>query len=164
MNISVIGLGKLGAPLAALLAGKGHTVIGVDVNSLAVDSLNRGIAPVHEPDLQDWISRSRLRLSATTDCAEAVRRTDATFVVVPTPSEHDGTFSMRYVLSATESIGDALSRKRTFHLVVLCSTVMPGSTEGVVLPTLEATLGQAVYEGFWVVLQPRIHRFRKCPP
>ena len=154
MNISVIGLGKLGAPLAALLAGKGHTVIGVDVNSLAVDSLNRGIAPVHEPDLQEWISRNRLRLSATTDCLEAVRRTDATFVVVPTPSEHDGTFSMRYVLSATESIGNALSRKRTFHLVVLCSTVMPGSTEGVVLPTLEARSGKRCTKDFGLCYNP----------
>ena len=155
MNISVIGLGKLGAPLAALLAGKGYTVIGVDVNSLAVDSLNRGVAPVHEPDLQEWISRNRLRLSATTDCLEAVRKTDATFVVVPTPSEHDGTFSMRYVLSATESIGYVLSRKRTFHLVVLCSTVMPGSTEDVVLPTLEARSGKRCTKDIWVVLQPR---------
>src|SRR4051794_2839628 len=134
MNISVIGLGKLGAPLAALLAGKGHTVVGVDVNTLAVDALNRGIAPVYEPELQDWINRSRARLSATTDCADAVSRTEATFIVVPTPSEDDGTFSLRYVLSAAESIGIALSQKSSFHLVVLCSTVLPGSTGGAVLP------------------------------
>ena len=61
MNISVIGLGKLGAPMAALLAGKGHTVIGVDVNPFAVDSLNKGMAPVHEPELQEWINRNRQR-------------------------------------------------------------------------------------------------------
>jgi UDPglucose 6-dehydrogenase len=154
MNISVIGLGKLGAPMAALLAGKGHTVIGVDVNPIAVDALNNGKAPVHEPELQEWINRSRPRLSATTDCSEAVRRTEGTFIVVPTPSEDDGTFSLRYVLAAAESIGAALSRKGSFHLVVLCSTVMPGSTQGVVLPTLEARSGRRCGEGFGLCYNP----------
>jgi len=154
MNISVIGLGKLGAPMAALLAGKGHTVIGVDVNPFAVDALNSGIAPVHEPELQEWINRSRARLSATTNCSEAVLRTEATFIVVPTPSEDDGTFSLRYVLAAAESIGAALSQKASFHLVVLCSTVMPGSTEGMVLPTLEVSSGRRCGEGFGLCYNP----------
>lgn len=154
MNISVIGLGKLGAPMAALLAGKGHTVVGVDTNPSAVDALNRGIAPVHEPELQEWINRSRARLSATTNCSDAVCRTEATFIVVPTPSEDDGTFSLRYVLSAAESIGAALSQKHSFHLVVLCSTVMPGSTERLVLPALEAHSGRRCGEHFGFCYNP----------
>jgi UDPglucose 6-dehydrogenase len=154
MNISVIGLGKLGAPMAALLAGKGHTVVGVDVNPSAVDALNRGIAPVHEPELQEWINRSRPRLSATTNCSDAVCRTEATFIVVPTPSEDDGTFSLRYVLSAAESIGVALSQKCSFHLVVLCSTVLPGSTGGVILPALEAQSGKRCGQGFGLCYNP----------
>lgn len=154
MNISVIGLGRLGAPMAALLAGKGHTVIGVDLNRFAVDALNSGIAPVHEPELQEWINRSRARLSATTSCSEAVCMTEATFVVVPTPSEEDGSFSLRYVLSAAESIGAALSQKTSFHLVVLCSTVMPGSTEQVVLPTLEARSGRHYRKDFGLCYNP----------
>jgi len=154
MNISVIGLGKLGAPMAALLAAKGHTVIGVDVNQSAVDALNGGIAPVHEPELQELVDRSRVRLSATTNCSDAVCRTEATFIVVPTPSENDGTFSLRYVLSAAESIGVALSQKLSFHLVVLCSTVMPGSTEDVVLPTLEAHSGKRCGQDFGLCYNP----------
>ena len=154
MNISVIGLGKLGAPMAALLAGKGHTVIGVDLNRFAVDALNSGRAPVHEPELQEWIDRSRGRLSATTSYSEAVCRTDATFVVVPTPSEKDGSFSLRYVISAVESIGVALSQKTSFHLVVLCSTVMPGSTEQVVVPTLEARSGKHCRKNFGFCYNP----------
>jgi UDPglucose 6-dehydrogenase len=154
MNISVIGLGKLGAPMAALLAGKGHTVVGVDVNPSAVDALNRGIAPVHEPELQEWINLSRARLSATTNCSDAVCRTEATFIVVPTPSEDDGTFSLRYVLSAAESIGVALSQKFSFHLVVLCSTVLPGSTGGVVLPALEAQSGKRCGQDFGLCYNP----------
>jgi UDPglucose 6-dehydrogenase len=154
MNISVIGLGKLGAPMAALLAGRGHTVVGVDVNPSAVDAFNRGIAPVHEPELQEWINLSRERLSATTNCSDAVCRTEATFIVVPTPSEDDGTFSLRYVLSAAESIGVALSQKLSFHLVVLCSTVLPGSTGGVVLPVLEAQSGKRCGQDFGLCYNP----------
>jgi UDPglucose 6-dehydrogenase len=154
MNVSVIGLGKLGAPLAALLAGKGHTVVGVDVNPLAVDAFNRGIAPVREPELQEWINRNRARLSATANCSDAVSRTDATFIVVPTPSEEDGTFSLRFVLSAIESIGLALSQKLSFHLVVLCSTVLPGSIEGVVLPALEAKSGKRCGQDFGFCYNP----------
>lgn len=154
MNISVIGLGKLGAPMAALLAGKGHTVIGVDLNRCAVDALNNGIAPVHEPELQEWINRSRARLSATTCCSGAVRMTEATFIVVPTPSEEDGSFSLRYVLSATESIGAGLSQKSSFHLVVLCSTVMPRSTEHLVLPALEERSGRRCRKDFGLCYNP----------
>lgn len=154
MNISVVGLGKLGAPMAALLAGKGHTVVGVDVNPMAVDAFNRGIAPVHEPELQEWIDRSRARLSATSNCSDAVRRTDTTFIVVPTPSEEDGTFSLRYVLSAADSIGVALSQKSSFHLVVLCSTVLPGSTEGIVLPAIEAQSGKRCGQDFGLCYNP----------
>jgi UDPglucose 6-dehydrogenase len=154
MNISVVGLGKLGAPLAGVLAGKGHTVIGVDVDLSVVDALNSGIAPIREPDLQEWISRGRQRLSATTNSSDAVLRTDTTFIVVPTPSKNDGTFSLRYVLAAAESIGAALSQKTSFHLVVLCSTVMPGSTEGVVLPALEASSGKRCGEDFGLCYNP----------
>ena len=154
MNISIIGLGKLGSPMAALFAGKGHTIIGADVNPVAVDLLNKGTAPVHEPELQDWITRNKARLSATTDGFEAVRKTDATFVVVPTPSEPDGTFSLRYVIAAAQSIGAALLSKSGYHLVVLCSTVMPGSSEGVVLPILESFSGKRCGLDFGLCYNP----------
>src|SRR5437899_2447020 len=126
MNVSVIGLGKLGAPLAAVLASKGHGVIGVDVAPEAVRLINDGEAPVFEPGLADLIHRSRSRLSATHDYAGAVARTEATFIIVPTPSDPNGAFSLRHVLAAAEAIGRALRHKHGFHLIMLTSTVMPG--------------------------------------
>ncbi len=154
MKLSIIGLGKLGAPMAAVLAEKGHTVIGVDVSPGFVSALNQGRAPVNEPGLNELIAKNRARLSATTDYAEAVAATDVTFIIVPTPSETDGAFSMRYVLAAGESIGLALRAKNTYHLVVLSSTVMPGSTAGALLPVLERASGKRCGQDFGLCYNP----------
>src|SRR5579872_7496134 len=142
MRLSIIGLGKLGAPMAAVLAEKGHTVVGMDLSPGFVNAINQGRAPVNEPGLDELIRKNRERLSATTDCAQAVAQSDVTFVIVPTPSESDGSFSLRYVLAAGEAIGQALRLKQSYHLVVLSSTVMPGSTGGSLLPVLERASGK----------------------
>ncbi len=141
-TISVVGLGKLGAPLAACLAAKGLAVIGVDVDADKVDAINQGRAPVFEPGLDQLIRDSVGRLTATGDTQAAVSASGITFVVVATPSKPEGGFSLRYVLPTCEAIGRALRDKQTFHLVVLTSTVMPGSTGGEVRPTLENASGK----------------------
>src|SRR5260370_628411 len=141
MKLSIIGLGKLGAPMSAVMAHKGHVVVGVDVNPGFVAALNDGKAPVREPGLQEMIDANRERISATGNYEEAILATDATFIIVPTPSDPDGRFSLRYVLSAAEQIGAALRKKKDWHLVVLSSTVMPGSTGGTLLPALERASG-----------------------
>ncbi len=154
MKLSIIGLGKLGAPMAAVMAHKGHTVVGVDVNPAAVEALQQGHAPVNEPDLEEMIRANRQRLSATLDFEEAVLATDATFMIVPTPSGSDGRFRMDYVLKAAEKIGAALRKKKGWHVVVLSSTVMPGSTEGVLQPELEAQSGKKCGEDFGLCYNP----------
>ena len=98
MRVCVVGLGRLGAPLAVSLAAAGHNVVGVDIASGPVAALNRGEAPVEEPGLQPLMLASRRMLSATQDLAEGVRAADVTFVIVPTPSEPNGAFSLRHIL------------------------------------------------------------------
>lgn len=142
MDLSVVGLGKLGAPLAAVLADAGHSVIGVDVSATAVEALSAGRAPVDEPGLQAMIDRNAPRLSATTDYGQAVAASEVTFLIVPTPSDADGTFSLRYVLAAMEEIGRAVAAKQQRHLVVITSTVMPGATNGPIRQALEAAAGR----------------------
>ena len=137
MQISVVGLGRLGAPLAAVFASKGFRVIGTDLNREYIDAINNGTAPVDEPRLQELISASRASLSATLDAPGAVAATDVTFVIVPTPSDASGRFSNAAVLQALESIGAGIRRKQTYHLVVVTSTVMPGSTGGEIRSALE---------------------------
>src|SRR5262245_37127915 len=144
MKLSVIGLGKLGAPLAAVLASKGHSVIGLDVNPEFVSAVNNGRAPIRERGLQELIDNCRGRLTATTDYEEAVSGSDVSFVIVPTPSDSEGRFSNTYVISAVEAIGRALKKKPGYHIVNITSTVLPGSTGGEIRETLEQASGRRV--------------------
>jgi UDPglucose 6-dehydrogenase len=153
-KISVIGLGKLGAPLAACFASKGFEVVGVDVSSRSVRLINEGVAPVFEPGLQELLNSNRERLTATEDCQAAVAGTDVTFIVVPTPSDKSGGFSLEYVLQTCEGMGKALSRKKDCHLVVLSSTVLPGSTGGEVKRALERVGGKRCGESFGLCYSP----------
>jgi UDPglucose 6-dehydrogenase len=153
-TLGVIGLGKLGAPMAACFANRGFTVIGADVNPVFVEAVNEGRPPVFEPELADRLATARAYLSATTDTGATVTQTDATFIVVPTPSDENGGFSLRYVLPACKQIGHALRNKSGYHLVVLTSTVMPGATGGQVRAALEETSGKRCGEDFGLCYSP----------
>jgi UDPglucose 6-dehydrogenase len=153
-SVSVIGLGKLGAPMAACFAARGFHVHAVDINPQKVDSISRGIPPVHEPGLEELLRESDGRISSSRDIETAVRGSDATFVVVATPSEPDGGFSLRYALPSCEAIGRALATKKDFHLVVLTSTVMPGSTGGAVKAALERASGKRCGVDFGLCYSP----------
>src|SRR5690348_18389900 len=144
MDLSVFGLGKLGAPLAAVLASKGHQVIGYDPVPAVVAAVESGRAPVDETGLQALMDRSSARIAATHDAAEAVRRSAITYVIVPTPSDAGGSFTNHYVLDAVERIGRALRTKVAYHVVVVTSTVMPGSMDGPIREALERTSGRTV--------------------
>lgn len=143
-RVSVVGLGKLGAPLAAVLASRGFSVIGLDVNKVLVDGLNAGKMPIIEPQLNELIAANRQRLSATMDAKEAVQKSDASFVIVPTPSDSTGFFSNRFVLQAMDTLGKAIRAKSGYHMVVITSTVMPGTTGSEIKAALEAASGRKV--------------------
>jgi UDPglucose 6-dehydrogenase len=154
MKLSVIGLGKLGSPLAAVLASKGFPVIGTDLNAGLVDALNEGRAPVDEPRLQELVTENRDRLQATHDAVAAVANTDVTFVIVPTPSEEGGFFTNRYILDAMKQVGAGVRRKTGYHVVVITSTVMPGSTGGDIRAALELYSGRVVGEKLGLCYNP----------
>jgi UDPglucose 6-dehydrogenase len=154
ISISVVGLGKLGAPMAAALAAKGLTVVGVDADPEKVEAIRRGRAPVFEPDLAETIRAAGSRLTATTDVAQAAAATNVTFIVVATPSEASGGFSLRYVLPVCEEIGAVIARKRESHLVVITSTVMPGMTGGPIRETLERASGKRTGRDFGLCYGP----------
>jgi len=153
-RISVIGLGKLGACIAACFADKGFEVVGADVSARTVDMVNKGQAPVIEPSLTEMMARVRGRLRATQDIADAVSSSEATFIVVPTPSTDEGGFTISYVLEAARSIGRALREKNAYHLVVLTSTVLPGSTEYGMIRVLEQESGKRCGQDFGVCYSP----------
>ncbi|MFQ5850704.1 MAG: UDP-glucose dehydrogenase family protein [Candidatus Binatia bacterium] len=153
-RVSVVGLGKLGACKAACMASEGMDVIGVDANSKTVELLNQGRAPVFEAGLVELIRVNRSRLRATCDYRTAVLGSDVTFIVVPTPSDEKGGFSLRYVIQAAREIGRILAEKSDYHIVVLTSTVLPGSTQLGVLPILEQKSGKKCGRDFGMCYNP----------
>ena len=153
-RISIIGLGKLGSPMAAVMAAKGFEVIGLDLNEKVVSAINEGKAPVQEPQLQEYIDRGRSRLRATTSYDELVMQSDVTFVIVPTPSGSDRLFTNKFVISAMHLIGHALRRKSGRHVVVVTSTVMPGSTGGEIQEALEIASGRRVGKDLGLAYNP----------
>lgn len=153
-SVSVIGLGKLGAPMAVCFAARGFTVHAVDLNPQKVDAMSHGVPPVHEPGLAELLAESDGRISATKDIEAAVSASDATFVVVATPSEADGGFSLRYAIPSCESIGRALRTKSAYHVVVITSTVMPGSMGGPIKSALERASGKRCGVDFGLCYNP----------
>jgi len=139
VTISVMGLGKLGACLAVTAAESEHKVIGVDIDPSIVEKVNRGIPHIREPQYDIKLASAIKRgLSATTSVEAAVLNSDITFIVVPTPSDPDGAFSLGALRPALADIGRALEKKTSYHLVVVVSTVLPGSCRYSLIPTLAA--------------------------
>jgi UDPglucose 6-dehydrogenase len=152
-RLSVVGLGKLGLTLASVLADSGYQVDGIELDGSKVDAVNKGKSPLYEPGLGELIKKNKERISASTSF-EAIASTDATFVVVPTPSEPNGEFSTKLVKAAMESVGKELAAKQGYHLVVLTSTVGPGSMDSVIKPALEKASQKRVGADFGLCYNP----------
>ncbi|MEZ5875703.1 MAG: UDP-glucose/GDP-mannose dehydrogenase family protein [Hyphomicrobiales bacterium] len=160
MRISVFGLGYVGAVSAACFARNGHDIVGVDTNPSKVQSFNAGRAPVVEPGLDELMVegvRNR-RIRATSNVNEAVNQTDVSIVCVGTPSRPNGSLSLDAVETVSSQIGTSLRSKDDGHLIVLRSTVLPGTVRDVVLPALERSSGKRAGDHFSVVHNPEFLR------
>lgn len=161
MRIAVFGLGYVGAVTASCLAKDGNQVIGVDVAGDKVESINNARSPIVERDVERIIDEavSAGRLKATTNTDEAIAASDIAIVCVGTPSSGNSSVDMQFVERVTDQIGHALSRsqKKDF-LFVLRSTVPPGTTRELVLPTLEKSAGRAIGDGYDIAFHPEFLR------
>ena len=172
MRVSVFGLGYVGCVSAASLAGDGHDVVGVDVNADKVATINAGHSPIVEPGLDELLGRgaSEGRLRATTDTEDAIGSSDVSLLCVGTPSRKNGSLDLTYLEKVSEEVGRALSVKNAYHVVVVRSTVLPGTTHSVVIPALERASGKKYGDEFGVSVNPEFLRegtalkdFRKPP-
>ncbi len=172
MRVSVFGLGYVGCVSAASFAGDGHEVVGVDVNPTKVAAINEGRSPIVEKGLDDLIRDmvARGALRATTSAAEAIAASDVSLLCVGTPSRRNGSLDLTYLTRVCEEIGAALKGKDEYHVVVVRSTVLPGTAYNVVIPTLELHSGKKHGEGFGVAMNPEflregtaLHDFRQPP-
>jgi GDP-mannose 6-dehydrogenase len=160
MRVSIFGLGYVGAVSAACFAKEGHTVIGVDIDPYKLNLIRQGRAPIVEenlePMLREAVSAGRLQV---TDCAtEAVHQTDISLICVGTPSKENGDLRTDFLERVAAEIGDALRTKDGYHIVVIRSTILPGTAEEVVLPILEQRSGKHVNEGFGLCVNPEFLR------
>jgi GDP-mannose 6-dehydrogenase len=160
LSISVFGLGYVGSVSAACLAHLGHTVIGVDVSPSKVEALAAGRSPIVEAQVSELVVEARDygRLRATTDAAIAVGESDVSFVCVGTPSLRSGKLDLTYVDRVVREIGAALRKKKSHHVIVLRSTVLPGTTESLVIPAVEQASGLTAGSDFFVCYNPEFMR------
>ena len=160
MRVSVFGLGYVGSVSAAEFAADGHDVIGIDVNPEKVAAVNAGRSPIVEPGLEELLAKGveSKRLRATTSTEEAIQESDLSLICVGTPSRKNGSLDLSYLVRVCEQIGEVLKNKKDYHVVVVRSTVLPGTTHGQVIPALEAHSGKTYGEGFGVAVNPEFLR------
>ncbi|MES2506871.1 MAG: nucleotide sugar dehydrogenase [Verrucomicrobiota bacterium] len=134
MNVSIFGLGYVGAVTAGCLAEQGHGIIGADVQQAKVDAFNTGVSPIIEPELDGLLQTAKRegRLSATTSAAEAVANSDASIICVGTPSLESGRLNLDFVRKVSEQIAQALRESGKKHVILFRSTMLPGSTRTMV--------------------------------
>ena len=159
-RVSVFGLGYVGAVTAACLSHRGHDVVGVDVNPLKIEMMESGQAPVLEPRLKELIEEGHrsAKLHATTDTYSAVQQSDVSFICVGTPSLRNGCLDLSSVKRSCQDIGEALRLKKGFHVIVIRSTVLPGTSTSVVIPAIEEASGKKSGVDFAVCSNPEFTR------
>jgi len=172
MRISVFGLGYVGVVSAACLARDGHHVIGVDPNRTKVDLIRAGRTPIIEAEVDDLVREAVAhgRLEAIQGAAAAVAATELSLVCVGTPSQPNGSLDLHFVRSVCAEIGAAIAVKDDYHVVVIRSTMLPGTMLDVVLPTLEEASGKAAGKQFGLAINPEflregtaVHDYRNPP-
>ena len=154
MNISVIGLGKLGLCTAACFASKGHKVIGVDNNKRIKESLRLKQCPINETGLEELLAKSWGNLAIADNTQEAIYNSETTLIVVPTPSCPDGKFTNKFIKDVFEDMVAPLKEKKGFHVIDVVSTVMPGTCDRLFKPLLERRTRKLCGVDFGLVYNP----------
>jgi GDP-mannose 6-dehydrogenase len=160
MKIALFGLGYVGVVSAACLARDGHTVVGIDPNAVKVDFLRRGKSPIIEPGLEELIAAAVTadRLVAGSDYATAVAQCDVLMVCVGTPGQANGSLDLTYVRRVVQQIGEQLAARAGYKVVVIRSTLLPGSMQSVVVPLLEQCSHLQAGKDFGVCINPEFLR------
>jgi GDP-mannose 6-dehydrogenase len=160
LSISVFGLGYVGSVSAACFASMGHQVVGVDVNPAKVEMMESGRSPIIEAGMSELVAEGSkaCRLQATMDSTAAVLESDISFVCVGTPSLRNGKLDLSHIEKVAREIGGALRLKKAPHTFVLRSTVLPGTTESVVVPLLERESSRRAGVDFSVAYNPEFMR------
>lgn len=163
MKVSIIGSGYVGTVSAACFAELGHEVICIDIDEEKVRQINAGIPPIYEEGLEELMQKhAEHHLIATSDYDYAVEKSDVSFICVGTPSGDDGSIDLSIIRAASASLGRAIAKKGGYHIVVVKSTVVPETTEKVVLSTIEEYSGKRAGDDFGIAMNPEFLREGKA--
>jgi len=158
MRISIIGSGYVGLITGMGFAKLGNEVIFVDVDEKKINMINNAQPPIYEQGLEELMKELKDKYYATKDYREAILNSDVTFIAVGTPSKKDGSMDLKYVKTASESIGKALREKKNYHVIVVKSTVLPGTTENIIKPITEKESGKKAFQDFGLAMNPEFLR------
>jgi UDPglucose 6-dehydrogenase len=160
MRISIIGSGYVGLVTAVGFAMRGHSTICVDIDKEKVEKINFGIPPIFEPGLEEKLKEvlKKSLLKATSDINYAIKNSDLTFIAVGTPSNPDGSIDLKFIRSAAKGIGSALEHKEDYHTICVKSTVVPETTEKIVIPLIEKYSGKKAGVDFGACMNPEFLR------
>ncbi|GAA5050854.1 UDP-glucose 6-dehydrogenase AglM [Haladaptatus pallidirubidus] len=158
MKLSIIGSGYVGTTVAACFAKLGHSVTNIDIDEEIVKQINSGTAPIHEPGLDDLVAEYGGNQLRATTVYSAIQDTDTTFLALPTPSREDGSIDTSIIEAGARSLGETLGTKDDYHLVVVKSTVIPGTTEDVLASIIEETSGKTRGKHFDIAMNPEFLR------
>lgn len=154
ISLSVFGLGKLGLPMSVVYASAGYNVIGVDNNPKTVNMLNQKQCPILETNLENLLENVDSKFTATIEPKKAIDNSNITFIIVPTPSEDNDRFTNKYIESSLRDIAPHIKAKGQYHLIVITSTVMPGTMQMIAKPLLEALTGMKCGTDFGLCYSP----------
>jgi len=154
MNLSVIGTGYVGLVTGACFAKLGHHVICVDIDQEKIRKINNGVSPIFEEGLDSLLLKYKDKIAATADYSSALQKSDITFLCVGTPSLKNGNIDLTFIKESTKQIAAVLKNKNKYHLVVVKSTVLPGTTQNIVLPLLEQYSGKKVGTDIGLAMNP----------
>lgn len=160
MKISIIGTGYMGLATGVGFASKKNHVICMDIDKKRLEKIEKGESPVYETGLQDLLEEiiEKKNLEVSSDMDYAVKNSDVSFICVPTPSKRDGSSDLKFIDKVSREIGVTLSKKDSYHVVVVKSTIPPRTTERLVIPNLEEFSGKKAGEGFGVCMNPEFLR------
>ena len=158
MKIGIIGLGFVGLSFAAVLTSKGHSIIGVDTDKEKLEKIKNGIVPFYEPKLQSLLRRSlNVGLEVSSNIL-AIKKCNLIFVTVGTPQKRNGEIDLTMIKNVTNKIGKLLSKTKHKPIIIIKSTVIPGTTQNVILPILQRISGKNVGKDFGLLTNPEFLR------
>lgn len=158
MRINIFGLGYVGCVSAACLAKRKHNICGIDIDQVKVDIINSGKSPIVEDGLDELISETVTSSNLKAMISGQIPEADISIICVGTPSNENGSLDLKYLVKVAEQIGEFLAQTKSYHLIVNRSTVLPGTIEDILIPTLESFSGKKAGEDFGVCMNPEFMR------